>query len=176
MDKLDEDMKNLFISVGISNNDQVDKETIDFIYDFVEKNGGIEQVKKEMLSRPPPPPPPSGTLHLSKTPLTLTPAFMIGCWGLRVRAYTILKTKKTLNFHVFNEVCTLTLLPHQGQIIKAGGVRVRGVSVYSGTCLFAEDSFILNHICAMPVKIKTEINIFVDWNRDMAHKKEITYL
>ena len=77
MDKLDEDMKNLFISVGISNNDQVDKETIDFIYDFVEKNGGIEQVKKEMLSRPPPPPPPSGTLYLSKTPLTLTPAFMI---------------------------------------------------------------------------------------------------
>nr|XP_022295886.1 neural Wiskott-Aldrich syndrome protein-like [Crassostrea virginica] len=59
MDKLDEDMKNLFISVGISNNDQVDKETIDFIYDFVEKNGGIEQVKREMLSRPPPPPPPS---------------------------------------------------------------------------------------------------------------------
>ena len=87
-------MKNLFISVGISNNDQVDKETIDFIYDFVEKNGGIEQVKKEMLSRPPPPPPPSGTLYLSKTPLTPTPAFMIWCWGLRVRAHTILKTKK----------------------------------------------------------------------------------
>lgn len=58
MEKLDEDMKNLFHSVGISDNDQVDKETIDFIYDFVEKNGGIEQVKKEM-SRAPPPPPPS---------------------------------------------------------------------------------------------------------------------
>lgn len=59
MDKLDEDMKYLFKSVGISDNDQVDKETLDFIYDFVEKNGGIEQVKKEM-NRPPPPPPPSG--------------------------------------------------------------------------------------------------------------------
>ncbi|XP_048739047.2 actin nucleation-promoting factor WASL-like [Ostrea edulis] len=58
MDKLDEDMKYLFKSVGISDNDQVDKETLDFIYDFVEKNGGIEQVKKEM-NRPPPPPPPS---------------------------------------------------------------------------------------------------------------------
>lgn len=60
MEKLDEDMKNLFYSVGISDNDEVDKETIDFIYDFVEKNGGIEQVKKEMMIKPPPPPPPSG--------------------------------------------------------------------------------------------------------------------
>lgn len=59
MEKLDEDMKNLFYSVGISDNDVVDKETIDFIYDFVEKNGGIEQVKKEMKIGPPPPPPPS---------------------------------------------------------------------------------------------------------------------
>lgn len=42
MEKLDEDMKNLFYFVGISDNDVVDKEIIDFIYDFVEKNGGIE--------------------------------------------------------------------------------------------------------------------------------------
>jgi hypothetical protein len=69
MDKLDEDMKNLFNSVGISDNDQVDKETLDFIYDFVEKNGGIEQVKKEMKSRPPPPPPPSGIYPFIKFPV-----------------------------------------------------------------------------------------------------------
>lgn len=66
MEKLDDDMKNLFYSVGISDNDQVDKETIDFIYDFVEKNGGIEQVKKEMMIRPPPPPPPSGKCRVSQ--------------------------------------------------------------------------------------------------------------
>lgn len=66
MEKLDEDMKNLFYSVGISDNDVVDKETIDFIYDFVEKNGGIEQVKKEMMIRPPPPPPPSGKCRVSQ--------------------------------------------------------------------------------------------------------------
>ena len=66
--------------------------------------------------------------------------------------------------------------PPRSNYKSGGGVRVRGVWVYSGTCLFAEDRFILNHICAMPVKIKTEINIFVDWNRDMAHKKESTYL
>ena len=69
MEKLDDDMKNLFYSVGISDNDQVDKETIDFIYDFVEKNGGIEQVKKEMMIRPPPPPPPVTPAQQRSLPL-----------------------------------------------------------------------------------------------------------
>ena len=94
--------------------------------------------------------------------------------GIESQSAHHIENKKTLNFHVFNVVCTLTLLPHQGQIIKAG-VRVRGVSVYSGTCLFAEYSFSVNHICAILVKNKT-FNNFVDWNKEMAHKKEITYL
>ncbi|KAK3098154.1 hypothetical protein FSP39_016692 [Pinctada imbricata] len=57
MANLDEDMKSLFQKVGITDDQQVDKETLDFIYDFVDKHGGIEQVKKEM-ARPPPPPAP----------------------------------------------------------------------------------------------------------------------
>ena len=59
MANLDEDMKSLFNKVGITADQQVDKETLDFIYDFVDKHGGIEQVKKEM-QRPPPPAAPVG--------------------------------------------------------------------------------------------------------------------
>ena len=55
-------MQNLFQSVGISSDDPVDKETVDFIYDFVEKHGGMDAVKKEIAGRPAPPPPPSGKL------------------------------------------------------------------------------------------------------------------
>lgn len=49
MNNLDPDMQTLFQSVGIKPDDQLDKETVDFIYDFVEKHGGIEAVKKEFL-------------------------------------------------------------------------------------------------------------------------------
>lgn len=51
MDKVDEDMKKLFESVGYTSGDNIDKETVDFIYDFVEKYGGIDAVKKEMANR-----------------------------------------------------------------------------------------------------------------------------
>lgn len=57
MNNLDPDMRKLFDSLGINETSEVDKETVDFIYDFVEQHGGIEQVKREMESRPPPPPP-----------------------------------------------------------------------------------------------------------------------
>lgn len=62
MNNLDPDMRKLFDSLGINETSEVDKETVDFIYDFVEQHGGIEQVKREMESRPPPPPP-SGKLQ-----------------------------------------------------------------------------------------------------------------
>nr|XP_022299131.1 neural Wiskott-Aldrich syndrome protein-like [Crassostrea virginica] len=67
-ENLDEDLKKLCYSVGLCKSNQIDKETLDFIDDFVEKNGGIEQVKKEIRSSPikpqpppvtPPTPPPS---------------------------------------------------------------------------------------------------------------------
>ena len=48
MDNLDPDMHKLFESVGIQPDTNVDKETIDFIYDFVEQHGGIEAVKKAL--------------------------------------------------------------------------------------------------------------------------------
>ena len=57
LDKLDPDMKELFHMVGIEDEKAVDKETLDFIYDFVDKSGGIEAVRKE-VRRPPPPTPP----------------------------------------------------------------------------------------------------------------------
>ncbi|KAK7486732.1 hypothetical protein BaRGS_00022016 [Batillaria attramentaria] len=60
MNNLDSDMQQLFQSVGISGDSQVDKETVDFIYDFVEKHGGIEAVRAPPPpSRGPVPPPPS---------------------------------------------------------------------------------------------------------------------
>ena len=48
MNNLEPDMKMLFQSVGISKDDPVDKETIDFIYDFVDKAGGMEAFRKDM--------------------------------------------------------------------------------------------------------------------------------
>ncbi|GFO28829.1 wiskott-aldrich syndrome protein [Plakobranchus ocellatus] len=60
MKDLEPDMQMLFQSVGIT--EDVDKETVDFIYDFVEKHGGMEAVKKDLgsvkagMQRPPPPP------------------------------------------------------------------------------------------------------------------------
>ncbi|XP_059163977.1 actin nucleation-promoting factor WASL-like isoform X3 [Physella acuta] len=62
MNNLDPDMQTLFQSVGITADANVDKETVDFIYDFVEKHGGIEAVKKAIgpvksNAAPPPPPP-----------------------------------------------------------------------------------------------------------------------
>lgn len=58
MNNLDPTMKTLFQSVGID--EGVDKETVDFIYDFVEQYGGLDAVKKDIASRPAPPPPPPG--------------------------------------------------------------------------------------------------------------------
>ncbi|GFR59154.1 neural Wiskott-Aldrich syndrome protein [Elysia marginata] len=48
MKDLEPDMQMLFQSVGIT--DDVDKETVDFIYDFVAKHGGIDAVKKDLGS------------------------------------------------------------------------------------------------------------------------------
>lgn len=54
-------MKALFEQIGI-NQSNVDEDTIDFIYDFVEKHGGLDAVKKEMAQhKPPPPAPPSSS-------------------------------------------------------------------------------------------------------------------
>ena len=67
MNNLDTDMKTLFEQVGINNATDIDKETVDFIYDFVEQHGGIQKIKEEMKQKPasatphhnlPPQPPP----------------------------------------------------------------------------------------------------------------------
>ncbi|XP_045164603.2 actin nucleation-promoting factor WASL-like isoform X2 [Mercenaria mercenaria] len=62
--KLDPQMRALFEEIGISDQSQVDKETLDFIYDFIEKHGGAEGIIAEQKDesknrnrvRPPPPP------------------------------------------------------------------------------------------------------------------------
>ncbi len=69
MNNLDPAMKSLFDRVGISPSELQDKETIDFIYDFIDKHGGLEAVRNEQQSRPPPPLPPNitGRKHTSHT-------------------------------------------------------------------------------------------------------------
>ena len=47
MDQIDPDLKALFNRVGISEEQLRDKETATFIYDFIEKHGGVEAVKQE---------------------------------------------------------------------------------------------------------------------------------
>lgn len=58
MQKLDPEMKALFEHVGL-NQESVDEETVDFIYDFVEKHGGLNAVKEDLArqKRAPPAPP-----------------------------------------------------------------------------------------------------------------------
>lgn len=69
MKKLDPEMKALFEQIGIDEQSQMDEETIDFIYDFVDKHGGLNAVREDLARRQPPaapsysgnvpPPPPS---------------------------------------------------------------------------------------------------------------------
>ena len=61
MNNLDTDMKTLFEQVGINNATDIDKDTVDFIYDFVEQHGGIQKIKEEMKQKPAP-----ATPHHSK--------------------------------------------------------------------------------------------------------------
>lgn len=48
MNNLDPELKNLFDLAGISEAQLKDKETSKAIYDFIEKNGGVEAVKNEV--------------------------------------------------------------------------------------------------------------------------------
>lgn len=47
MNNLDPSLRKLFDSIGISENQLQDKETAKFIYDFIDKHGGLEAVKAE---------------------------------------------------------------------------------------------------------------------------------
>ena len=59
-ENLDPELKTLFDTVGISEEQLKDKETADFIYDFLEQQGGLDKVKQEVRTqRVPPPPPPA---------------------------------------------------------------------------------------------------------------------
>uniref|UniRef100_A0A1A7YGM9 Wiskott-Aldrich syndrome-like b n=1 Tax=Iconisemion striatum TaxID=60296 RepID=A0A1A7YGM9_9TELE len=58
LNALDPELKNLFDMAGISEAELKDMETSKAIYDFIEKNGGVEAVKDEVRRRAPPPPPP----------------------------------------------------------------------------------------------------------------------
>ena len=50
MKKLDPEMKALFEQIGIDDQSNVDEETIDFIYDFVDKHGGVEALRKDLAT------------------------------------------------------------------------------------------------------------------------------
>ena len=56
---MEEDWKTLFNIIGVTEGQMKEKKTRDFIYDFVQKRGGIEAVTKEIEeeSRP-------GTVHV----------------------------------------------------------------------------------------------------------------
>ncbi|XP_037551867.1 WASP like actin nucleation promoting factor b isoform X2 [Nematolebias whitei] len=58
LNNLDPELKNLFDLAGISEAELKDRETSKAIYDFIEKNGGVEAVKNEVRRQAPPPPPP----------------------------------------------------------------------------------------------------------------------
>lgn len=66
--------------VGISENQLKDKETLEFIYDFIEKNGGLDAVKSDIhhsaasITPPPSPPPRVPTRNVPPAPQTLPPA------------------------------------------------------------------------------------------------------
>ena len=67
MDNLDPDLKGLFDKLGLSEKELEDKETAQFIYDFIEQNGGIEAVRQQqqrqnvVMTRPAAPPVPAAS-------------------------------------------------------------------------------------------------------------------
>lgn len=50
---LDPEMKKLLEQIGIGDQSQVDQETMDFIYDFVDKHGGLNAVQENLSKRKP---------------------------------------------------------------------------------------------------------------------------
>lgn len=60
-EKLDPEMKALFEEIGLNDHSQVDEDTIDFIYDFVGKHGGLQALREDLARRKPPAVPPSST-------------------------------------------------------------------------------------------------------------------
>ena len=71
MDNLNPDLKALFDQTGISDDQLTDINTATFIYDFIEEQGGMEAIKKNMSAAAVPPaappyqapPPPSAPSH-----------------------------------------------------------------------------------------------------------------
>lgn len=73
MNNLDPDLRSLFSKAGISDAQLTDAETSKFIYDFIENQGGMEAVRKEMRRQGEPP--------LSGHPFLLQP------WSLISKRY-----------------------------------------------------------------------------------------
>ncbi|XP_075228899.1 actin nucleation-promoting factor WASL-like [Lycorma delicatula] len=80
----DPQLKQFFNKAGVSDNQLQDRKTREFIYDFIEKNGGLDAVKNDVrpppvparsapTSRAAPPPPPSRTGPLPPAPPSHTP-------------------------------------------------------------------------------------------------------
>ena len=57
VNNLDPDLRSLFSRAGISDAQLTDAETSKFIYDFIENQGGMEAVRKEMRRQGEPPAP-----------------------------------------------------------------------------------------------------------------------
>ncbi|XP_060758735.1 actin nucleation-promoting factor WASL-like [Neoarius graeffei] len=74
VNNLDPELKSLFDTCGISEAQLKDRETSKVIYDFIEKQGGVEAVKNEFRRQAPPPPPSRGgpppppPVHSSSSP------------------------------------------------------------------------------------------------------------
>ena len=60
MNQVDPSLKALFDQIGISESQLQDKETANFIYDFIESKGGLDAIKAEQQNTRPLPPPPMG--------------------------------------------------------------------------------------------------------------------
>ncbi|XKL64236.1 hypothetical protein PGB90_004322 [Kerria lacca] len=58
MENVDSTMLQFFKKAGISENDLKDKETMEYIYDFIERHGGYDAVKENIQQSVPPPPSP----------------------------------------------------------------------------------------------------------------------
>ncbi|KAB1252437.1 Wiskott-Aldrich syndrome protein-like protein [Camelus dromedarius] len=72
VNNLDPDLRNLFSRAGISEAQLTDAETSKFIYEFIENQGGLEAVRKEMRRQdplPPPPPPSRGGNQHPRPPI-----------------------------------------------------------------------------------------------------------
>ncbi|XP_035209353.1 neural Wiskott-Aldrich syndrome protein-like, partial [Stegodyphus dumicola] len=73
LESVDKELKDFFSLAGVSDKDLNDSETRNFIYDFINNHGGVEQAKRETVQKSAPPPVPTRDVLQTPRPHRVPP-------------------------------------------------------------------------------------------------------